>query len=88
MTAYLLRRVLQSILVVFISAVATYVMLSFAPGGPMAGLRQIQQTGRFRITEEDIARIRASFELDLTLPVRFSRWWIGVPRGPLVIGGK
>ncbi len=88
MTAYLLRRVLQSFLVIFISAVATYVMLSFAPGGPMAGLRQIQQTGRFQITEEDIARIRASFELDLTLPVRFSRWLIGVPRGPLVIGGK
>ncbi len=88
MTAYLLRRVLQSMLVIFISAVATYVMLSFAPGGPMAGLRQIQQTGRFKITEEDIARIRASFELDLTLPVRFSRWLIGVPRGPLVIGGK
>ena len=88
MTAYLLRRVLQSFLVIFISAVATYVMLSFAPGGPMAGLRQIQQTGRFQITEEDIARIRASFELDLTLPVRFSRWLIGIPRGPLVIGGK
>ncbi|MBI3161960.1 MAG: ABC transporter permease [Chloroflexi bacterium] len=88
MTAYLLRRVLQSILVVFISAVATYVMLSFAPGGPLAGLRQIQQNTRFRITEEDIARIRASFELDLSLPVRFSRWLIGVPRGPLVIGGK
>ena len=88
MTAYLLRRVLQAILVIFISAVASYVMLSFAPGGPMAGLRQIQQSGRFQITEEDIARIRASFELDLTLPVRFSRWLIGVPRGPLVIGGK
>jgi peptide/nickel transport system permease protein len=88
MTAYLLRRVLQSFLVIFISAVATYIMLSFAPGGPMAGLRQIQQSGRFKITEEDIARIRASFELDLTLPVRFSRWLIGVPRGPLVIGGR
>ncbi len=88
MTAYLLRRVLQAILVIFISAVASYVMLSFAPGGPMAGLRQIQQSGRFQITEEDIARIRASFELDLTLPVRFSRWLIGTPRGPLVIGGK
>ena len=67
---------------------ASYVLLSLAPGGPTAGLRQIQQTGRFQITEEDIARIRASFELDLTLPVRFSRWLIGVPRGPLVIGGK
>ncbi len=87
MTAYLIRRVLQSILVVFISAVATYVLLSFAPGGPMAGLRQIQQSGRFQITEDDIARIRASFELDLNLWVRFSRWLIGVPRGPITIGG-
>ena len=87
MTAYLIRRVLQSILVVFISAVATYVLLSFAPGGPMAGLRQIQQSGRFQITEEDIARIRASFELDLNLWVRFSRWLIGMPKGPVVIGG-
>ena len=88
MTAYLIRRVLQSILVVFISAVATYVLLSFAPGGPMAGLRQIQQSGRCKITEEDIARIRASFELDLNLWVRFSRWLIGVPNGPVTIGGK
>ncbi len=87
MTAYLIRRVLQSILVVLISAVATYVLLSFAPGGPMAGLRQIQQSGRFQITEDDIARIRASFELDLNLWVRFSRWLIGVPRGPVTIGG-
>ena len=88
MTAYLIRRVLQSILVVFVSAVASYVLLSFAPGGPLTGLRQITQSARFKITEEDIARIRASFELDLNLPVRFSRWLIGVPRGPLVIGGK
>ena len=44
MTAYLIRRVFQAILVVFISAVASYVLLSFAPGGPMAGLRQIQQS--------------------------------------------
>ena len=26
--------------------------------------------------------------MDLNLPVRFSRWLIGEPRGPLVIGGK
>jgi peptide/nickel transport system permease protein len=79
---------LQSILVVFISAVASYVLLSFAPGGPLSGLRQIQQGGRFKITEEDIARIRASFELDLNLPIRFSRWLIGAPTGPLTLGGK
>lgn len=88
MVGYLVRRVLQMILVVFISAMATYALLSLAPGGPLAGLRQIASNSRFAITAEDIARIRAQYELDLTLPVRFTRWLIGVPRGPLVIGGN
>lgn len=88
MAGYLVRRVLQMILVVLISAVATYALLSFAPGGPLQGLRQITGNSRFRITAEDIARIRAQYELDLNLPIRFTRWLIGVPRGPLVIGDK
>lgn len=88
MTAYFIRRIFYMILVVLISAVATYALLNLAPGGPLAGLRQIQQSNRFQITEEDIARIRAYFELDLFLPYRFTRWLIGVPRGPIVIGGQ
>jgi peptide/nickel transport system permease protein len=88
LTAFFIRRILQMILVVLISAVASYALLNLAPGGPLAGLRQIQQSNRFQITEEDIARIRAYFELDLFLPYRFTRWLIGEPRGPLVIGGK
>lgn len=86
MTGYLIRRLIQMVAVVFISAAATYALLNFAPGGPMSGLRQIQQSATFRITEEDIERIRAYFELDLYLPVRFSRWLIGQPRGRLIIG--
>ncbi|HQX16700.1 MAG TPA: ABC transporter permease [Anaerolineales bacterium] len=88
MTAYFIRRILQMILVVLISAVASYALLNLAPGGPLQGLRQVQQGGRFQITEDDIARIRAYFELDLFLPYRFTRWLIGEPRGPLVIGGQ
>jgi peptide/nickel transport system permease protein len=88
MTAFFIRRIFQMIIVVLISAVASYALLNLAPGGPLAGLRQQQQSGRFQITEEDIARIRAYFELDLFLPYRFTRWLIGVPRGPLVIGGQ
>jgi peptide/nickel transport system permease protein len=75
------------ILVVFLSAMASYAILNLAPGGPLAGLRQQTQSSRFRITEEDIARIRAYFELDLYLPIRFSRWLLGWPRGPIVIAG-
>ena len=88
MTAYFIRRILQMVLVVLISAVASYALLNLAPGGPLQGLRQVQQGGRYQITEDDIARIRAYFELDLFLPYRFTRWLIGEPRGPLVIGGQ
>jgi peptide/nickel transport system permease protein len=86
MAGYLFRRILQMMLVITLSAVASYALLNLAPGGPTAGLRQQQQSSRFRITAEDIARIRAYFELDLDLPLRFTRWFIGWPKGPIVIG--
>ena len=87
MTTYLLRRLLQMILVVLLSAVASYALLNLAPGGPLTGLRQRQQDPRFQLTPDDIARIRAAFELDLSLPVRFTRWLVGEPRGPLQVAG-
>jgi peptide/nickel transport system permease protein len=86
MTGYLLRRILQMVAVLFLSAVATYALLNLAPGGPMSGLRQTAQTSKNRITEEDLIRIRAYYELDLSLPIRFSRWLIGQPNGRIIIG--
>ncbi len=86
MSGYLIRRLFQMILVILLSAVATYTLLNYAPGGPLSGLRQQQQSSRFRITEEDIARIRAYYELDLDLTWRFTRWLIGEPRGRIIIG--
>ncbi len=86
MSGYLIRRVFQMIVVILLSAVATYTLLNYAPGGPLSGLRQQQQSSRFRITEEDIARIRAYYELDLDVTWRFTRWLIGEPRGRVIIG--
>jgi peptide/nickel transport system permease protein len=88
MTSYLIRRFLQMIVVILVSAAASYALLNFAPGGPLTGLRQQTQNSRFRITEEDFARIRAYFELDLNVSVRFTRWLIGAPRGPIVVFGQ
>src|SRR3989304_448566 len=87
MTTYLIRRAFQMLGVLLISAVASYLLINLAPGGPLQGLRQLAGTSRFQITEEDIARRRAYYELDLFLPYRFSRWLIGFPSGPLVVGG-
>jgi len=88
MAGYLLRRAIGMVFVIFLSAAATYALLNLAPGGPMSGLRQRQQTATFKITEEDFARIRAYYELDLKLPIRFSRWLIGQPNGPIIIGNN
>lgn len=84
MTAYLIRRLFQMVFVTLLVAVVTYFLFSISPGGPLTGLRQSQQ----RLDAQDIARIRAQYELDLYWPVRFSRWLIGLPNGPLVIGGQ
>ncbi len=83
MSGYLIRRLFQMMLVTLLAAMATYFLFSIAPGGPLTGMRQSQ----IRMTREDIARRRADFEMDLYWPVRFSRWLIGVPKGPIVVGG-
>jgi len=70
------------VFVTLLAAGATFFLFNIAPGGPLTGMRQQAQ----RITREDVARIRAQYELDLYWPIRFSRWLIGVPNGPIVVG--
>ncbi len=84
MTNYLIRRVFQMALVIFFAAVFVYFLFNISPGGPLVGIQQQQR----RITREDLARLSAEYELDLYWPIRFSRWVIGVPSGPIVVGGR
>ena len=88
MATFLIRRLIQMVIVLLASAIVSYALLYLAPGGPTSGLRQLQQGGRNTITAEDIARIKARFELDLYLPYRFTRWLAGFPNGPVTIGGQ
>lgn len=85
---YLIRRSFQMFIVLFFSALVTYALLNIAPGGPLTGLRQQISTGTRDVSEEDIARIRSRFELDLDLPFRFTRWLVGWPTGPITIAGQ
>jgi len=88
MTSYLIRRSFQMIGVLILSSVVSFLLLDLAPGGPTEGLRQRTQTSTSRISEEDIQRILASYELDLYTPIRFSRWLIGLPSGPVQLFGQ
>ena len=84
MTAYLIRRLFQMVIVIFVVSIFMYLMFSVAPGGPLAGLAQQQR----RITPEQRARLRAQYELDLYWPFRYTRWLIGWPVGPITLGGN
>lgn len=88
MVTFLIRRVIQIFIVVLLASIVSYALLYLAPGGPLLAFQQMQRGGAHAITEEDLARIKARFELDLYAPVRFTRWLIGWPRGPLTLGGQ
>lgn len=89
MTTFLIRRLAQMLVVIVFAALAGYGLLYLLPGGPVDMLiMERQNAGADRIDTEDIRRVQERFELDLYLPVRFTRWLIGVPRGPLTIGDQ
>ena len=76
MTAYLIRRIAQSaVLLVLVTAIA-FGLMRLAPGGPEA-VYTLSPT----IRAEDIARIRASFGLDQPIPVQYVKWAGGVLSG-------
>ena len=73
MTAYLIRRLVQMLIVVFGVSIFMFFLFNIAPGGPLTGLQQQQR----RISPEELARIRAQYELDLYWPSRYTRWLVG-----------
>jgi peptide/nickel transport system permease protein len=85
---FLTRRIIQMFVVLIASALVSFGLLYIAPGGPLSGLHQAQNSGRNKISNEDILRIKERFELDLYLPYRFSRWLIGFPNGPITVAGQ
>ena len=76
MTNYLIRRLFQMIIVVFLSTVAIYVMLNVAPGGPLSGIR-LSADRKSRVSDADIARLKSYLGLDKPLALRYITWVIG-----------
>ncbi len=88
MVNFLIRRFFQMIVVLLLASIVSYGLLYLAPGGPLVQFQQQQQGGAQAVREEDLLRIKERFELDLYLPVRFTRWFIGFPNGPIELFGQ
>ncbi|MEC9208727.1 MAG: ABC transporter permease, partial [Pseudomonadota bacterium] len=77
MYAYLIRRVLAVIPVMFIVAIVVFLLMHLTPGDPAAII-----AGDYA-RPEDIARIRKQLGLDQPLYIQFATWLFAILRGDL-----
>lgn len=70
MSAFILRRVLQTITVLFILSFVCYYMMSLMPGDPI----DIMASSNPKMTAEDVVRLKALYGLDKPAYVRYWNW--------------
>jgi peptide/nickel transport system permease protein len=81
MVSYIIRRIIQSIIVIFIVTVFVFVGMRLLPGDPIFMLFNPNQVQNF--TPEEIARIRHEAGLDKSLAIQYFEWLGNVFKGDL-----
>lgn len=76
MTAYVIRRLGQSVVLLALVTAIAFGMMRLAPGGPEA-VYALSPSMR----AEDLARIRESFGLNQPIPVQYGKWVTGMFSG-------
>jgi peptide/nickel transport system permease protein len=76
MTAYIVRRVIQSIVLLFIVSIVTFLLIHSAPGGPALLLNP-------DLSKEQANEITKQLGLNEPLPVQYVRWLGNVAHGDL-----
>ncbi|MEM7117782.1 MAG: ABC transporter permease [Chloroflexota bacterium] len=72
MTQYLVRRLLQTIPILFLLSLVLFMLVNIVPGGPLAG------QGRSRaVKPEKAAILKRQLGLDQPLPLRYVIWMVG-----------
>ena len=76
MTAWLLRRCLAALAIVFAVLTLTFVAIHLAPGTPF-----LPRGYRLPLDSATVARLRAEFGLDRPLPVQYARYLVALTHG-------
>src|SRR6188474_3572561 len=71
MTAYIARRFIQTIILLFLLSIILFGLVNLAPGGPLSAY------GGRRIRPEKIEILKRQFGLDKPLPVQYLYWLAG-----------
>ncbi|MCC7119832.1 MAG: ABC transporter permease [Anaerolineales bacterium] len=72
MAAYILRRLLQTIALLFLLSVVLFALVNLAPGGPLAGQGQSRH-----VSAEKVELLKRQFGLDQPLPTQYIIWLAG-----------
>ena len=78
MRTYALRRILQTIPILFIISILLFLMVRAAPGGPLTAARRNPN-----ITEEQLQRLEEQLGLNRPLPVQYADWMGDMLRGDM-----
>jgi peptide/nickel transport system permease protein len=78
MTTYALRRILQTIPILFIISILLFLMVRSAPGGPLTAARRNPN-----ISKEQIEAIEEKLGLNDPLPVQYGRWLGNMVKGDM-----
>jgi peptide/nickel transport system permease protein len=81
MISFLIRRFLQSIIVLFIVTIIVFLAMRMLPGDPIRMIVTASNTESF--TEEQIAEVRHQYGLDRSLIVQYFSWVNGLLHGDL-----
>jgi peptide/nickel transport system permease protein len=81
MSAYILRRVIQAIIIIFIVSLLVFLVIRLLPGDPVLMYVSQEQIGS--LPKEQIEMIRAEFGLDKPIPVQYINWIGGLFHGDL-----
>lgn len=79
MTAYVIRRLVQAMIILVMVSIIIFLMVRFLPGDPI--LLYVSQNQLTGLTEKDIQNIRAEFGLDKSIPIQYFSWLTNLFRG-------
>ena len=75
MLKYILKRLVNALIVLFIIATVTWFLMQLLPGSPIQNAE--------KLTNEQEAQIAAQYDLDKPLPVQYALYMVGMARGDL-----
>lgn len=76
---YIIRRIFQAVIVVFVLSFVCYVLMALMPGDPV----DLMASSNPKMTPADVARLKAMYGLDLPIYERYFNWLSAVFQGDL-----